>query len=300
MYLNEKSWEILQDEPYIVDSAIREFLDIYAAVKRKYPRKEIYVPEDELIYLRSTKYPLEKWMASADQEYKRLFLTFRGKCIRYSPEDEYEVTYKGETLKGGTEAYLNESFMMSICLDSKWEQKVIDGELCSINDSEEEIVHIQNVFDIGQLEESSIKDILAKESSINLYNYDELWRRRAELFPHLCFCPSVEQNLRELEVFYLNQVLRKLEELETYCVKYGRGRFDATLLSKTTLESKSTMNKYETQHTFVDEDKVKHIASWHMRFTGIPGRIYFVPEYKENCILICYVGKKLPNVTYPT
>ena len=90
MYLNEKSWEILQDEPYIVDSAIREFLDIYAAVKRKYPRKEIYVPEDELIYLRSTKYPLEKWMASADQEYKRLFLTFRGKCIRYSPEDEYE------------------------------------------------------------------------------------------------------------------------------------------------------------------------------------------------------------------
>ena len=73
MYLNEKSWEILQDEPYIVDSAIREFLDIYAAVKRKYPRKEIYVPEDELIYFRSTKYPLEKWMASADQEYKRLY-----------------------------------------------------------------------------------------------------------------------------------------------------------------------------------------------------------------------------------
>ncbi len=300
MYLNERSWEILQDEPYIVDSAIRKFLDIYAAVKRKFPRKEIYVPENELIYLRSTKYPLEKWMASADREYKRLFLTFCTKCIRYSPEDEYEVTFKGEVLKGGTEAYLNESFIMSICLNSKWERRIIDGELCSINNSEEEIVHIQNVFDVGQLEESTLKNILAKENTINLYNYDELWQRRSELFPHLCFCPSVENNLKELERVCLNQVLRKLEELEAYCVKYGKRRFDATLLSKTTLESKSTMHKYEAQHTFVDEDKVKHIVSWHMRFTGIPGRIYFVPEYKENCILICYVGKKLPNVLYPT
>ncbi|MFR3320511.1 MAG: hypothetical protein ACLTSZ_04235 [Lachnospiraceae bacterium] len=38
------------------------------------------------------------------------------------------------------------------------------------------------------------------------------------------------------------------------------------------------------------------MASWHMRFTGIPGRIFFVPGYEPERMLVCYIGKKLKNV----
>lgn len=47
-------------------------------------------------------------------------------------------------------------------------------------------------------------------------------------------------------------------------------------------------------------ESVEYLASWHMRFTVIPGRIFFIPQYKDDKILVCYIGKKLKNVSYPT
>lgn len=173
MYLNEKSWHVQQEDLYVIDEKIRKFLDIYALMKRKNPRKEIFVSEDEQLYIDSKNYPLAKWLSEADIEYRRLYLSFWSKRITYKPEDEYEVNVEDEILKGGTEAYLNDSFMVSIGLDEKWEQKDI---------------------------------------------------------------------------------------------KLG----------------------------------VEYLASWHMRFTVIPGRIFFIPQYKDDKILVCYIGKKLKNVSYPT
>lgn len=257
------------------------------------------MPNDEILYLRSEKYPLEKWLATADKEYQRLYLSFWGKRITYHPEDEYEVSVDGESLKGGTEAYLNDSFMLSIGLDEKWEQESIEGVLTSMHEDEQH-VRVTNVYEKGQIEKYDIKCILRKEDSFQIQSYEELWLRREELFPHLRFCPTVEENFRELEYFYLHQIVKKLIELERYCVDQAGMRFDAALLTKTTPESPGTLARYEKEHTFTDEKGTAYIASWHMRFTGIPGRIFFVPEYKKDIILICYVGKKLKNLSYPT
>lgn len=301
MYLNEKAWEIEQNDPYIVDHAMRNFLDIYSAVMRQYPGKEIYVPEGEELYLRSAECPIKKWLSKTDIEYRRLFLSLSNKMIRYHAEDEYEVLIGGESVKGATEACLNHSFMVSICLDGQWKETQLEGELYSLSEEAEKKVRINNVFTVQQITDDPIKTILERESTFCVYSYEELWRRKDEIFPHLSFCPSVEDNLDRLEKFYMDQVIKKLLELEQYCMKYGNGRFDASLLTKTTLESRSTLEKYETEHTFSDNRGEKYVASWHMRFTGIPGRIFFVPEYGgKNGILICYIGKKLPNVTYPS
>lgn len=300
MYLNEKSFEIVQDDKYIVDCAMKNFLDIYATIKQNYSRLEIYIPQNEPIYLRSAEYPIGKWLASTDQEYKRLFLTFYDKCIKYSPEKDYEVIFQNQTLIGGTEAYLNNSFMISICLTSEWKQDIIGGTLYALEEPSEKNVFIKNIFDVQQVEEDAIKNILSEENSIQLYSYDDLWLHKEDLFPHLRFCPSVEQNLAKLQKSYLKQVKKKLCELENYCAKYGSQVINTTLISKTTQESKSTLSKYKTEHTFCDENNTNYIASWHMRFTGIPGRIYFVPNYKTNYMLICFIGRKLPNVTYST
>ena len=132
MYLNEKSWHVQQEDLYVIDEKIRKFLDIYALMKRKNPRKEIFVSEDEQLYIDSKNYPLAKWLSEADIEYRRLYLSFWSKRITYKPEDEYEVNVEDEILKGGTEAYLNDSFMVSIGLDEKWEQKDIKATLFSV------------------------------------------------------------------------------------------------------------------------------------------------------------------------
>lgn len=158
---------------------------------------------------------------------------------------------------------------------------------------------IINITDIEQLK--SIEQILKKEKEIVLiYTYEELWNRREELFPFLDFCPSVEKNMRGLQRGYLEQVYRKLSELNEYCKNYGKKPFDKELLSKTTPGSEKTMQQYEEEHTFIDNSGKKHVVTWHMRFTGIPGRIFFELPDKNGKILVCYVGKKLPNVEYPT
>ena len=71
------------------------------------------------------------------------------------------------------------------------------------------------------------------------------------------------------------------------------------LLSKTTPESEETLKRYKKEHTFRDEAGNDYVASWHMRFTGIPGRIFFIPDYSAEGMLVCYIGKKLKTVLNP-
>lgn len=299
MYLNEKSWHVQQEDLYVIDEKIRKFLDIYALMKRKNPRKEIFVSEDEQLYIDSKNYPLAKWLSEADIEYRRLYLSFWSKRITYKPEDEYEVNVEDEILKGGTEAYLNDSFMVSIGLDEKWEQKDIKATLFSVYEEEKEI-NINNIYCKEQLDDNDVEEVFYREKRKSVKSYEQLWDQREELFPHLCFCPSVEENLSSLQISCLDGIEGKLLELERYCTNFGDKIFDPSKLTKTTGESLVTLDKYKKEHTFIDELGVEYLASWHMRFTVIPGRIFFIPQYKDDKILVCYIGKKLKNVSYPT
>lgn len=299
MYLNEKSWHVQQEDLYVIDEKIRKFLDIYALMKRKNPRKEIFVSEDEQLYIDSKNYPLAKWLSETDIEYRRLYLSFWSKRITYKPEDEYEVNVEDEILKGGTEAYLNDSFMVSIGLDEKWEQKDIKATLFSVYEEEQEI-KINNIYCKEQLDDSDVEDVFYRQKRKSVKSYEQLWEQREELFPHLCFCPSVEGNLSSLQISCLDGIVGKLLELERYCTNFGDKIFDPSKLTKTTGESLATLDKYRKEHTFIDERGIEYLANWHMRFTGIPGRIFFIPQYEDDKILVCYIGKKLKNVSYPT
>lgn len=299
MYLNEQSWYVQQEDSYVIDEKIKKFLDVYAWIKRKNPRKEIFVPEGEQLYIKSSSYPLAKWLSNADREYRRLYLSFWNKRITYKVEDEYEVRVDNEILKGGTEAHLNDSFMLSIGLDSKWEQKTINALLCSVCEEEKQI-SLKNVYCREQLDEIDIQKNFYKKEIEAIKTYEELWKQRDQLFPHLCFCPSIEKDFSVLQISYLDGIIKKLLELEEYCVNFAGKIFDPSKLTKTTLESESTLNQYKKEHTFIDEKGIEYLASWHMRFTGIPGRIFFIPQYEQDKILICYIGKKLKNVSYPT
>jgi len=296
MYLNEKAWQVQQNNTYTIDEALKKFLDMYSVLAKDFQVSQIFVPEGEQVYLRSS-YSIEKWMTEVDIEYKRLFLSFWQKRISYYPDNECEVSLEGEFLKGGTEAFLNDSFLLSICLDPTWKKEYFEADKFSLNDLSTETVFLYNSFHQEQLFKPPFIDILKKQKRIKIYSYDELWERHQELFPHLKFCPSVEKNMKILEKSYLDQVVKKLLELETTA---AQGIFDPSILTKTTTESEATLEKYKKQHTFTDNENNEYLAKWHMRFTGIPGRIFFVPDYKKDCMLVCYIGKKLPNITYPT
>lgn len=303
MYLNEKAWSVEENNKYEIISGLKSFLDIYSELIYKYKVEGIYVPDTQERAIRSKVYPLEKWLAETDIEYRRRFLSFWNKRMLYHPEDEYEFLYKGERLEGATEAVLNDSFIISPCIGEKWRQIYIDGTFISLPNDTDKHVSVLNIYEKEQLgEEESLRIIRKNVVPITIVSYEQLWIQKERIFPNLEFCPSVEKNLQNLQLSYINQIIRKLSELDKYCEKYKGMPFDNDQLSKTTVETGRTLKQFKKEHTFYDKYKVPYLASWHMRFTGIPGRIFFVPQYKkqgkEEKILICYIGSKLENATY--
>lgn len=299
MYLNERSWEIQQDDPYTISKGLKEFLKIYAILSKDYGIQELYVPAEEEPFLRSQTYSIAKWLSEVDLEYRRLFLGMWQKRIVYNQDEECEVTYDDVVLKGGTEAALNQSFLISICFTQKWMLDEIHANLYSVTKDLDTPVIIPNIFRHPQLRDEKTKNIVKNTCKIEVRSYEDLWEKREKLFPNLCFCPSVKKDLDEMENTWLYQIIRKLDELNRYKAENPGIRFWPEQLKKATPESEITLKTYKQQHTFCDAGGKQYLASWHVRFTGIPGRIFFIPDYAENSMLICYIGKKLPNVTYP-
>ena len=298
MYWNELAWKAPQENFYVIDEAMKEFLRIYAELNVKFRVSGLYVPEESDYNL--LLYPIEKWMHDADPDDCRRFLQFWQRRKEYKPEDECEFRYQGKTLHAASEAILNDGFVVSIGLNEEWKQERIAGRFYTLTADVEEDTEIINLYHVSQIYKNGIAEILQEQNKIRVNSYQELWEKRGEYFPHLSFCPSVEKKLRNLQMFYIDQVIRKLSELELYCEKQYKGPFDAGKLSKTTQETEATLKRYRKEHTFSDEKGKQHLASWHMRFTGIPGRIFFIPDYEKDRMLVCHIGEKLPTVNYPT
>lgn len=299
MYLNERSWEAADISPYVLRNALAEFVKLYGVLAGRYGLSAVYVPAGNEPYLRSVTYTLAKWLSETDREYRRLFLSFWQKRIIYQPEDEYEARCGSVGFLGAAEAILQDSFLISLRCEEKWEKETLCFYFYSLSEDKEVLAEVSNVSAGDQLEREPLRSLLKRMQDIPIYSYGELWDKRKELFPNLAFCPSVERDFQKLETMYLTQVMRKLRELNGYAGSYGGGPFLPERLSKTTPESEETLKQYREEHTFADENGNQHVASWHMRFTGIAGRIFFIPGYRENQILVCYIGRKLPNASYP-
>ena len=58
MYLNEKAWEIQQDDHYVIHRALKNFMQIYSILAGEFHKPGIFVPAGTEIYLRSSDYPV--------------------------------------------------------------------------------------------------------------------------------------------------------------------------------------------------------------------------------------------------
>lgn len=298
MYLNEKAWQTCQNNKYLVKDAMVQLLNIYKTLGKRYNILSIYVYKDLEKTFSSKEYSFEKWFHDVDPDTRSLFRTMWEHRISFQQEEEMEFMFEDEPLYAGTEAILNDSCVISVGFHDKWKNPTLSGEMILL-EGDNETAELLNLYTEKQIDDSCIREICLRESrNIQIYTYEELWLRKEKLFPHLMFCPSVKDDMKVLQKAYISQVINKLMELEEYCRNNTGKVFDAGKLSKTTPESEATMNMYKKEHTFKDENNTLHTVSWHMRFTGIPGRIFFELPDQNGRILICYIGKKLPNATY--
>lgn len=163
-----------------------------------------------------------------------------------------------------------------------------DGELI---DTPLELIHASRCSHVGEH-----ADWIKQLTRIPINSGVGLWEQRGELFPNLEFCESVADRIQELKPGnpMLQQVMKRLRELQDYCQTWKTGYFDSTCFPcKTTNESQTRLQELKTELTFDCPDGKKRICGWHMRMTPDAWRLHFSPEVGPGKLVICYIGPKI-------
>lgn len=128
------------------------------------------------------------------------------------------------------------------------------------------------------------------------------WDRRELLFSNLIFCKEVEANILSIGGTYLEQIITKLKELNSYVRNHWLdGSFsynDANQKCAVNIspESKSTMDsaKHKNMRMFGLPDGRRECFELHIKTGDL--RFHFFPENKK--VYIGYIGKHLETVTF--
>jgi len=129
----------------------------------------------------------------------------------------------------------------------------------------------------------------------------ELWRRRADLFPHLVFGPDVEDHLAKLNPGLLSTLVNRLADLDDSAAAWPyAGGAEPPWTCRVSDESESVKKnpRFRDARQFRSATGEPLLFLPHARF-GIGERIHlrFDPSKKE--IEIGYVGPHLPTKRYP-
>ncbi len=258
-------------------------------------------------------YPLLRWRNdnSVDRELRRYFNTITTKSpflvdLEGSETETEsllsEFRCEEEQVYGLGVAYLLEALALSVRSDSRWDTDRIKLVSMQLEDDQHfnstlvEVIHASRVEHV-----QTHSNWILERLKLGIRHGTDLWNRRDELFPHLIFCESVKDQIYNLGADnpVLQQVRKRLFELETYCRDWQQGAFNKdNLPCKANPESEATLKQYSREHTFLCPDGKERLFSWHVYFTPGAGRIFFNPQAETKNFIIGHIGPKLPNVKF--
>lgn len=298
MIINECSLSDQIEDSSLINEVFGNFIQMYKKIKQIDRFHKFWIADGFDLHWNSLSYPLESWLNGngKQRDLARFFLTnIRKDLQKYQADASVEGRVFNVRCYGAEEAILQNDVLLSLPFNRKWRTDTLQVDFSRLSENEllSSNISLLNLFSLGQISDHIIKktELLNK---FQLYDFDQVWSLRKKLFPNLCFCANVKNDFDQLEKSYLTQVIKKLMELEELAATKPF-QFDPKCLCNPSPESPATLKQYKKEHTFqYDEEPV--LASWHIRFTGYPGRIYFKPL--QDSILICHVGKHLPTVRF--
>lgn len=223
----------------------------------------------------------------------------------------WDIEVEGGTLGDIIFSNLSDKHFAYIVLPRLLESiKDIDTEIRTIADFDKDYTLYNAFYGIDFV---SYPHISRERYIIDKDDYDEfrrrnlcaitpstLWDRQTLLFKKIILCGDVKGNLLEIGDTYLQQIFKRLTELDRYVSQNWTVKkpFDyREVNSKSSLnispESKSTMKKNELaqRRTFSLPDGRRECFELHIKTGDL--RFHFYPE--ANMIYVGYIGKHLPT-----
>lgn len=307
MVLNELSLKTPKSDIY---TARKLMSDLVSTLRQATASgvKRILRTSDEIYSLElAPNYPIARWRndPEVDREENRFFKTLVTKAPFWTDvfeefKDEFdlsEIRYQGEEIKGIGFALVIDGLPVSFNSETRWNHSFLSLEVLRLDDNQQivsetlEIVHASCRNHVEQHH-----DWIKNRFRTEIFNGEELWNQREELFPNLEFCDDVYKQINCLDngkpIF--RQIIKKLFELEDSSKNWTDGAFQLeTLASKASVESQSRLRQFEDELSFICSDGKKRLFSLHVRITPGAWRLHFCTELGPEKIIIGYIGSKI-------
>ena len=160
---------------------------------------------------------------------------------------------------------------------------------------------IDNISTITQ--ERNIVNFQREKMLEGISSGQDLWEAREKLYPNLILCDNVKDQLyQDSEKFHILAVMKRLQCLQNYFSQYHEIYNPNELGFDARTESESVKNnpKLKNDRKFRLPDGTEVYFFDHISFTGkyTGGRIYFLPDCKNQRCHIGYIGQHLPTQKY--
>jgi hypothetical protein len=234
---------------------------------------------------------------------KAPFLTATDDATIVDRSDRSEFRFEGRIASGLGAAFILDALSVSLASEGCWDRDRLPVTFLYLEDSEELSEESVEVLHACRPEHSRAhRDWLSGRTEL-VRNGKELWERREQLFPSLCFCEAVADQLAQVGTGdpLLRQIWKRLGELESYFRDWDGARFESeTIPMKITLESQSTLGRYAEERTILCPDGIRRTFAWHGRLTPGAWRLYFAPDPASRKAFIGYIGRKPSGALFPT
>jgi hypothetical protein len=309
LILNELSLQNPVPNEHIAQQMMSDFVKTVKAIKDQGLKINLRTKDDFHNIILAPNYPLGRWFKDADQ-IERLFIKNLATKTPFSTdilnleikniEDSAglsEFICEGKQAIGLGIAHLLNTIAISLLSDKCWDCNSLCVEFRRIDEDGEVIDEVVNIIHVSRKNHVQEHGIwIQNRIRTGLINGVDLWNQRNELFPSLIFCENVGKQLESLNKGepILEQVKKRLFELEEYCQNWTTGSFNSEAIGcKVTPESDSRLKQLKREFTFKCPDGEKRIFSWHLRMTPGAWRLHFFADLAPGKIIIGYIGIKI-------
>lgn len=301
LVFNELSVPEPPQKTYEVTQWLERFFDILLD-PRCGTSRILATPPNFLQYLVTESCTLGRWLKTyRGDEVKRrrisLLIDKRRDFATFDlKDDDVEYRYSGRVALGLSLAHCESALAISFCSEEQWNVPAVSVEKSWATETDVE-TRALNVPHASRPLHLDFHGERLKLWTTGPVNGNDLWARKAELFPQLDFCDSVEPQICALNggEQRFKVTCRGLADLQSYCESWNTPNFDIHHLGNSKYasgESQTTLNMYSRERTIRCPDGEDRLFQWHLKKGDT--RIHFFDFPNTKRLLIGYVGGHLP------
>lgn len=292
---------------YDAQQLILEFATFCQKLNKTNGIDDIIFPSDFYSMSLYDGYGLSQWLFDKNvsqqhrQFLKRFLDKYRNSFDINSTEGEFSVSIDGEDHNsiGCAFALERDHTLFSLATHDFWKSNSISGNYSFINQDEEFQIESRAIDNVSTITpDSDVVNFQRERILEGISSGQDLWESREKLYPNLVLCDNVKDQLyHDSEKTHIFAVMKRLQHLQDYFSQHHEAYnpdelgFDA----RTESESVKTNPKLRNDRKFRLPDGTEEYFFDHIGFTGKykGGRIYFLPDCKNQRCYIGYVGQHL-------